>query len=83
MPKRKDENEIAYSGLQELLRRDAERDGIPQPEPAKPEKVASAVEAGRKGGKKGGPARAASLSPKKRSQIAKKAAKTRWGGSRA
>jgi hypothetical protein len=33
---------------------------------------------GRKGGKKGGPARAASLSPEKRSEIAKKAAAARW-----
>lgn len=78
MPKRKDENEIAFSTLQELIRRDAERDGIPQPPPKQPEKVPSAVKAGRLGGKKGGPARAAKLSPKKRSQIAKKAAQTRW-----
>lgn len=34
---------------------------------------------GRKGGKSGGPARAATLSPEKRSEIAKKAAATRWG----
>jgi hypothetical protein len=31
-----------------------------------------------KGGLKGGPARSAKLSPKRRSEIAKKAAKTRW-----
>ena len=78
MPKRKDENETAFSGLQELLRRDAERDGIPQEPLPLPEKVASAVKAGRLGGKKGGPARAAKLTPRKRSQIAKKAAKARW-----
>jgi hypothetical protein len=34
--------------------------------------------AGRKGGKRGGAARAASLSPRKRKQIARKAAETRW-----
>jgi len=79
MPKRKDENEIAFSSLQELMRRDAERDGIPQ-EPAKqPEKVPTAVKAGRLGGKKGGPARAAKLSVKKRKGIARKAAQSRWG----
>ena len=33
---------------------------------------------GRKGGLKGGAARAKALSPKKRSEIAKKAAKARW-----
>jgi hypothetical protein len=38
-----------------------------------------AVRAGRKGGKIGGKARAASLTPRKRKQIAKKAAKARWG----
>lgn len=78
MAKRKDENEIAFSTLQELMRRDAERDGIPQ-EPIKPpQKVPSAVKAGRLGGLKGGKARAEKLSPKKRSTIAKKAAQVRW-----
>ncbi len=36
-------------------------------------------EIGRRGGLKGGPARAKKLSAKRRSQIAKKAANTRWG----
>ncbi len=38
----------------------------------------AAVLLGRLGGLKGGKARAASLSAKKRSEIAKKAAQTRW-----
>jgi hypothetical protein len=38
----------------------------------------AAVALGRKGGLKGGKARAASLSKEQRSEIAKKAAKTRW-----
>ena len=38
----------------------------------------AAVALGRKGGLKGGKARAASLSPKERSEIASKAAKARW-----
>jgi hypothetical protein len=38
-----------------------------------------AVALGKLGGAKGGAARAAALSPKKRSAIAKKAAKARWG----
>ena len=44
----------------------------------KPEKNPAAVALGRLGGLKGGKARAASLSKKKRSEIAKKAAKARW-----
>jgi hypothetical protein len=38
----------------------------------------AAVLLGRLGGMKGGPARAAKLSPKRRAAIAKKAAKARW-----
>lgn len=38
----------------------------------------SAIERGRKGGKKGGKARAESLTAKERSAIAKQAAKARW-----
>ena len=64
MPKRKDENEIAFSGLQDLIRRDAERDGLPVEPTPKPEKVPSAVRAGRLGGLKGGKARAANLTPR-------------------
>lgn len=41
------------------------------------------TEANRKGGLKGGKARAAKLAPKRRSEIAEKAAKTRWGRLRA
>jgi hypothetical protein len=46
--------------------------------PALKPKNPAAVELGRLGGLKGGAARAASLGPKKRSQIAAKAAKARW-----
>lgn len=42
-------------------------------------KNADAVALGRKGGKKGGPARAAALSPKRRKEIAQKADAARWG----
>jgi hypothetical protein len=41
-------------------------------------KSAAAVERGRRGGEKGGAARAAALSPADRSAIARKAAATRW-----
>jgi hypothetical protein len=43
-----------------------------------PVKNEAAVALGRLGGKKGGAARAASLTPEERSHIAKKAALTRW-----
>lgn len=52
-----------------------------KPEPATdPDagKNPAAVELGRRGGLKGGKARAKKLSPKQRSEIAKKAAATRW-----
>jgi len=46
--------------------------------PAEKPKNPAAVALGRLGGLKGGHARAAKLSRRKRSQIAKKAARTRW-----
>jgi hypothetical protein len=48
------------------------------PPPETPESRAT-TEARRKGGLKGGPARAEKLPPARRRQIAKKAARTRWG----
>ena len=54
--------------------------GEPVGPPAKeqPEKDPAAVALGRKGGLKGGPARAAKLTRKQRSESAKKAALARW-----
>lgn len=86
MPKRssKDENEMAFGGLQELLRRDEARDkGEPidhpeEPADDTPQKNPAAVALGRLGGLKGGKARAEKLSAKKRKAIAKKAAEARW-----
>jgi hypothetical protein len=49
----------------------------PTKEPAK-EKNPAAVALGRLGGLKGGKARAKALTKKERSEIARKAAKTRW-----
>ena len=42
-------------------------------------KDAAAVNLGRRGGLKGGKARAAKKTPKRRAEIARKAAKARWG----
>jgi hypothetical protein len=49
-----------------------------RPEPADDGKDPAAVALGRKGGLKGGKARAAALTPEQRSEIARKAARTRW-----
>jgi hypothetical protein len=76
MPKRsskrsrpEDVNETAFRVMREATTAHG-------PEPT--EKNPAAVALGRLGGKKGGPARAAKLSAKQRSQIARKAAMTRW-----
>ena len=70
MPKRssKDPNQIAAGILAKITGEDK----------PKPEKNPAAVALGRLGGLKGGTARAASLTPTKRAQIAKKAAAARW-----
>lgn len=73
MPKRSsrgDTNQDAFAVYRQVL-------GMADPKP-EPEKNPAAVALGRLGGLKGGKARAASLSKKQRSEIAKKAAKARW-----
>jgi hypothetical protein len=47
--------------------------------PAEPAKNPAAVSLGRLGGLKGGKARAESMTPERRAEIAKKAAEKRWG----
>jgi hypothetical protein len=71
---RKDENETAYALVQAMLGEGPR----PQP-PGSAEKNPEAVKRGRKGGKAGGRARASSLTAKRRSEIARKAAQKRWG----
>ena len=78
MARKKDENQTAFSSLEELLRRDAERDGVVVPPIPPKEKDPKAVKAGKLGGLKGGKARAKSLPAKKRKEIAQKAAYIRW-----
>jgi len=72
MPKRssKDINQTAFNIVQQST-------GQASVIPSK-EKNPAAVALGRLGGLKGGKARAESLTPKKRSEIAQKAAKSRW-----
>lgn len=50
----------------------------PAPEPPADGKDPAAVALGRKGGLKGGPARAAAMTKKERSESARKAARARW-----
>lgn len=75
MPKNRprDSNELAHRVFLESIG-EAEKT---EP-PIERKKNPAAVELGRLGGLKGGKARAAALSPKKRSEIAAKAAKKRW-----
>ena len=70
---RKDEDPVvmAHKGYNELLKT-LDPDSLPK------EKNPAAIESGRRGGVKGGKARAEKLSAKKRSQIASKAAAVRW-----
>lgn len=49
-----------------------------EPEPPLGGKDAAAVSLGRRGGLKGGKARAAKMTPERRAEIARKAAKARW-----
>lgn len=69
----RDPNELAHRIFLESIGE------APKVEPAQEKpKNPAAVALGRLGGLKGGAARAAKLGPKKRSQIAAKAAKARW-----
>lgn len=74
MPKRsskgRDPNVLAFNIISEAVG--------DSPPSTGPEKNPSAVALGRLGGLKGGKARADALTPKKRSQIARKAAEARW-----
>jgi hypothetical protein len=66
-----DLNRLAFSIVEEATSDDPEPDPYEGKDPA-------AVELGRKGGLKGGRARAEKLTPEERSAIAKKAAAARW-----
>ena len=61
--------------------REATDESPPEAEkPEQPEKNPAAVELGRRGGLKGGKARAAKMTPEERSEIARRAAAARWAG---
>lgn len=71
----RDPNQLAYQVLLESTGQAPKFN----PKQEQPDKNPHAVALGRLGGLKGGVARSAALSPRKRSQIAAKAAKARWG----
>lgn len=75
----RDPNQLAYQIIQEATGQSPKYDPRQETKPVDPTKNPNAVALGRLGGLKGGIARAAALGPRKRSQIAAKAAKTRWG----
>lgn len=68
----RDLNQLAAAIMDAATNEDA-------PEPVDDGKDPNAVALGRKGGKKGGKARAAALTSERRKEIARKAAATRWG----
>ncbi len=69
----RDLNSLAKSIVDEATREE------PRQKPEEREKDPAAVALGRKGGLKGGNARAAKLSAAERSAIARRAAAARWG----
>ncbi len=76
MPNRSSKRPRDVNVLAKLITEIATEGEKPAPDDGKDP---AAVALGRKGGLKGGKARADSLSAKRRAEIAKKAAKTRWG----
>lgn len=76
LPRRpRDPNQLAFQIVAELTGTAAP---LP-PEDAGPPKNPAAVALGKLGGSKGGKARAASLTPAQRREIARRAARVRWG----
>jgi hypothetical protein len=72
-----DINQLAASIVE--IATHGEEDGPVEDAAHQPEKNPAAVELGRRGGLKGGKARAEKLSPERRKEIAKRAAEKRWG----
>lgn len=83
MPKRsgkRDFSQVAFDIVQEATQ-EPDVEEAPTPAATQDEAALRAVmaEMGRRGGKKGGKARAEKLTPEERSEIARKAAQARWG----
>lgn len=78
MPKRSSSSKRPLDTNQRAANVVAAVTGEPHRAPRTKRKNPAAVALGRKGGLRGGKARAASLSPEERSEIAKRAAAARW-----
>ncbi len=85
MPKRsskkkrpRDANQLAKAIVDEATSEDQPETSEEETQESTDGKNPAAVALGRLGGLKGGPARAKKLTPKKRIEIAKRAAKARW-----
>lgn len=77
-PLPKDPNRLAFE-IMRISTEEPEEKAIEAEQPKERSPISEYLsQIGRKGGLKGGPARAKKLSSKKRKEIAKKAAKTRW-----
>ena len=76
-PKKMDANQAAASILSQII---FETETVSPPTPDEVSRVMADL--GRRGGKRGGPARAKKLSKKRLRQIASQAAKARWKGTR-
>jgi hypothetical protein len=72
--------EVARSVVEHAI--GEQMDGNPLPAPPEDKRNPHAVALGSLGGKKGGKARANKLSGKRRAEIARKAAKSRWKSSK-
>ena len=75
MPKRSRSDDLNLAAFDVVQ---AATGGKPKPAARKKRKNPAAVALGKLGGKKGGAARAASLSPERRKEIARQAAAKRW-----
>jgi hypothetical protein len=76
----KKEHDFAVTAFRVVLEATGEaKETEPTPEPTAEERRAAAAMLGRRGGLKGGKARAEKLSPEQRKEIARRAARARWG----
>ncbi len=76
MPERSRKRPVDLNALAASIVSDATDEDKPEPEDTRDP---AAVALGRKGGLKGGRARADKLTPEQRSQMARKASQARWG----
>ncbi len=82
MPDRSGKRPRDLNQLAAKLVDEATGEAAPDPVPAESEKDAAAVELGRRGGLKGGRARAEKMTSEERAEAARRAARARWSAQR-